>query len=163
MGLCGALALAACSSGESGNNSSDKSGAAMTGGGQDQSTSDNLSDDPQNSVAPIAVPSPKAITAIPAAFQGRWGEVVNDCDRAQPGPKGLIVISGADVIARGGHVLPTSLAMIGADTLIAELSYAIPGPTARRANRLTLVENGRTLVRQEQNPAASFRYSRCPA
>jgi hypothetical protein len=157
MALSGALALAACSSQENGSDSSDKGGGAMTGGGQDQPTDTNLSDDPQNSIQPVTLPSPKAITSIPAGFQGRWGMVVNDCIGAG---KGLMTVSGSGIRIGGDRTTLASLAAIGPDTLTAELAY--PGQNARRANRLTLLDNGKTLVRQEQNASASH-YSRCPA
>jgi hypothetical protein len=157
-GLSGALALAACSSQESGSNSSDKSGGAVTGGGSDQPTPSNLTLDPQNSIEPVTLPSPKAVTSIPAAFHGRWGMVVSDCVGAG---KGLMTVSGSGIRIGGDRTTLASLAAIGPDTLTAELAY--PGQNARRANRLTLLDDGKTLVRQEQQAASIFRYSRCPA
>ena len=157
MVVSGALALAACSSQENGSNSSDKSGGAVTGGGSDQPTPSNLSDDPQNSIEPVTLPSPKAIRSIPAAFQGRWGMVVTDCVGAG---KGLMTVSGSGITIGGDRTTLASLSAIGTGTLTAELAY--PGQNARRANRLTMLDDGKTLVRQEQNASASH-YSRCPA
>jgi len=111
MALSGTMALAACSSQENGTNSSDKagdkSGGAMTGGGQDQPTDSNLSDDPQNSIVPVTLPSPKAITSIPAGFQGRWGMVVSDCVGAG---KGLMTVSGSGIRIGGDGATLASLA-----------------------------------------------------
>jgi len=160
IGLSSALALTACSSQESGSNASDKGGGAMTGGGQDQPTPSNLTDDPQNSIEPVTLPSPKAIPAISAAFRGRWGMVVTDCEGSG---RGLMVVSESGFTSHGARASVASLSMIGADTLTAELSYSGGGQTGRRADRLTLVDDGRTLIRQEQNPSGLFRYSRCPA
>jgi hypothetical protein len=175
IGLSGALALAlaaslaGCSSGESGSNASDKAGGGSgagttTGGGQDQPTPDNLNDDPQNSVAPVTLPSPKPMAAIPPAFRGRWGMVVTDCAPVDgAASKGLMVVSASTFQFRDGRASLGSLSAVGSDTLMAQLTYSAGGKTSRRVDRLTLVENGQTLVRQEQNLPASFRYSRCPA
>ena len=158
----GALALAGCSSQENGSNSSDKNGAPVTGGGQDQPTPSNLTDDPQNGVEPVTLPSPAAVSSIPAAFQGRWGMVVNDCAPEQGGSKGLMVVTGSGLSLGGSRVPVSSLAMIGSSALTVELADAGGVRSATRAARLTLLDDGNTLVRQEQNSPA-LRYSRCPA
>jgi len=168
IGLSGALALAAplaaCSSQENGSNASDKGGGAITGGGQDQPTPDNLNDDPQNSVVPVTLPSPKPMAGFPPAFRGRWGMVVTDCDPAKgAGSNGLMVVSASSLQFRDARATLGSLAAIGSDTLTAQLNYSGGGKASQRVDRLTLVEDGKTLVRQEQNAPTSFRYSRCPA
>lgn len=164
IGISGALALVACSSNESGSNASDKGGRAMTGGGQDQSTPSNLSDDPQNGVEPVSLPSPKPIGAIPAAFQGDWGQVVTDCEA---GGKGLMVVDGSSLTLNGARAPLGSLHMMGDGVLAGQLAAARATPSrgasAQRVERLTLLDDGKTLVRQEQNLPALFRYSRCPA
>ena len=159
--LGAALALAGCSSQENGSNSSDKSGGAVTGGGSDQPTPGNLTDDPQNGIEPVTLPSPSPIASVPAAFRGRWGLVVADCE-GEGEAKGLMVVSGSGFRIGGSRATAGSLAMVGTDALSVALSYAGGEHPGTRANRLTLVDNGRTLVRQEQ-PAGSYRYSRCPA
>ncbi len=157
--LAAALTLAACSGGESVDNQSGGSAAV-------EPTPNNLMDDPQNAVVPIPAPSPSPIAAIPAAFQGRWGMVGADCDPARADNKGLLTIAGDRLSfyeSRGqaGNIRQVGPAQIGFD-----LPMSGEGMTWSEPTTLTLLDDGKTLVRVAKGSpdrAGAFRYSRCPA
>jgi len=161
--LGSALALAGCSSGESGSNASEKGDAPVTGGGQDQPTPSNLTDDPQNAIEPITLPSPRPVASFPPGFRGRWGMVAGDCDPARDDAKGLMEVTATGLRFHGSRGTVQSLAVVAPDTLTAQLSFTGEGRRWSRADRLTLIDGGKTLVRQEQKAPSVFRYSRCPA
>ena len=163
LALGSALALAACSSGESGSNASEKGDAPITGGGQDQPTPSNLTDDPQNGIEPITLPSPKPIASIPAGFRGRWGMVAGDCDPARDDAKGRMEVTAMALRFYESRGTVQSLTVVAPDTLTAQLAFTGEGQRWSRADRLTLIDDGKTLVRQEQQAQSVFRYSRCPA
>ena len=48
-------------------------------------------------------------------------------------------------------------------TLTLDITFSGEGQEWNRRETLTLMDAGKTLVRQEQRPAGSFRYSKCPA
>lgn len=171
--LPSALLLAACSGGETADNES--SGSAAT-----EPTPDNLSIDPQNTLVPLDPPgnatvtspvplptaSPVAISAIPNGFEGRWGMVPNDCDPTRADTKGLLTIVGNRLSfyeSRGsaGGIRQLEPSRIGFD-----LSMSGEGMTWSEPTTLTLLDDGKTLVREvtgAPDRAGSFRYSRCPA
>jgi hypothetical protein len=157
------LLLAACSGGaeDAGNNSSDSAGQVL------EQTPTNLQDDPNNSVVPLSPPSPvpsaTPITALPTEFRGRWGMVANDCDPARDDAKGLVVVSADSLkfYESRGRIERARTMRAGAVEL--DLAYAGEGQKWNRTETLTLQGGGRTLVREEQKPAGSFRYTRCPA
>jgi hypothetical protein len=165
--IAAVLLLSACGGGseeEAGNNSSSSVGAAV------EQTPSNLQDDPNNSVVPLSPPSPQPapsgtpVAALPADFQGRWGMGDKDCDPAfDYVAKGLMVVS-ADTLKfyeSRGRVERARSDRPGAIEL--DLAFAGEGQDWQRTETLTLQDGGRTLVREEQKPAGSYRYTRCPA
>lgn len=156
------LSLAACGGrGGGGNNAAAEN--ADSGTGQEQ-VPDNLADDPQNMAVPITPPSPSPVAALPAGFQGRWGMVPNDCDpKMDDAAKGLMTIAGNGLRFYESRATATDIRATAPGKLVAMLSYSGEGQTWRKATTLTLLDEGRTLVREEQDPAGAFRYQRCPA
>jgi hypothetical protein len=162
--LLSALLLAACgSSDEGGNNSSEPAGQTI------EQTPSNLQDDPNNSVVPLttpttaAAPSPTPVAGLPEAFHGRWGMVANDCVPGRADPKGLMIVAadGLGFYESRGSVKQAR--QLRADTLELDLAFTGEGQEWDRTETLTLADDGRTLIREEQRPAASYRYSKCPA
>ena len=157
------LLLAACgSSEEAGNNSSD-SGQTV------EQTPANLQDDPNNSVVPLSPPTPaptpsaSPVASLPSDFQGRWGMVDNDCIPGRADAKGLMIVAadGLGFYESRGRIQKAQA--IRSNTLQLDLAFTGEGQEWNRTETLTLLDDGKTLVRDEQKPAASYRYSRCPA
>jgi hypothetical protein len=159
------LALAACNSGgEAGNNQQGDESAVV------EEAPSNLQDDPGNSVVPIgnaasALPAATPVASVPAAFQGRWGMVPNDCDPARDDNKGLMTVT-ADRLRFYESRATISDARQAGTTLTAKLSFSGEGQTWEQQGRLVLQDDGKTLVRDgtgEGMEGGPFRYSRCPA
>ena len=150
-----AAGLTACSHGDSGNNSS---GGAAAGGQTEATPPANTTDDPQNGVEPVRILTSAPVSAVPAAFRGRWAAVSGDCNNAGPG---LLVVSASGLSLGGAALAVRSLSVAGPYHL-AIVTAASPGHPAT-TERLSLVEDGRTLIRQQQAPAGAVNYLRCPA
>lgn len=168
--IAAALFLVACgggSGGEEGDNSSEQTvGAAPI-----EQTPENLMDDPNNEVVPLTpeanAPVPKAdfpstpVAAIPADFRGRWGMVPNDCIPARPDAKGLVTVTGDTLSFYESRARASDVVRIAPAKITADLAYTGEGQSWRREATLTLLDDGKTLVRDE-GQAGAFRYSRCP-
>ena len=160
--LTAALAsLAACGSPDSaGNNSTDND--VPSGGGQ-VAVPPELTVDNSEQAVPVTMPSPSPIASIPAAFQGRWGMVPNDCDPDRADNKGLMTVSGDRLTFYESRATIGSLQQVTPTTLKGTLSYTGEGQTWQKATSLTLQDAGRTLIREETDPAGVSTYSKCPA
>lgn len=158
------LMLAACSGGGEGNNSAEAESGLV-----EEKTDANLEDDPQNTAVPLTTPttaptaSPSPIAALPPAFQGRWGMVDNDCVPGRADAKGLMIVSadGLGFYESRGKVEQATAS--GPGTLTLDLAFTGEGQEWNRTETLTLMDGGKTLVREEQKPAGSFRYTKCPS
>ena len=113
---------------------------------------------------PSAVDTPEA-RQIPAAVQGRWGLVANDCDPSRDDAKGLLTI-GPDTLkfyesrAKLGQVKE-----IDASRIRASFAFSGEGMTWTRDEVLDAQDGGKTLIRREYGEDAApgpLRYSRCP-
>ena len=162
--LAAALLLAGCGRGgdaggnDGAGNGDDESIAAV----QPEQVPPELTGDPQNTVVPVALPSPSALAGLPPAFEGRWGMTPGDCDPARADAKGLMTIAGGRIVFAEARAVPSDLHATSPGRVAATLTYTGERETWRRATAFTLLDEGRTLVREEQDPAGSFRYSRCP-
>ena len=174
LSLALALTLAACSGGESANNESSGGSAAV------EPTPTNLTDDPQNTLVPLDPPgngaatspvplptaSPSPIAAIPADFQGRWGMVPNDCDPQRADNKGLLTIAGSRLSFYESRGTAAGIRQLQPTRIGFDLPMSGEGMTWSEPTTLTLLDDGKTLVREatgSPDRAGSFRYSRCPA
>lgn len=156
-----AFLLAACGGGaEGGGNNS--SGAAPVAA-VEQSQPENLMDDPDNAAVPVTMPSPTPVAGIPAAFQGRWGLVPEDCEPGRADAKGLMTIAGDTLSFYESRGTATAIASVTPTKLTFTLPMNGEGQRWNEATTLTLLDDGKTLERQVANPAGAFRYSRCPA
>lgn len=156
-----ALLLAACGGGGAagGNGSSQAEPAAA----QAQSQPDDLMEDQQNTLVPVAAPSPSPVAGIPAGFQGRWGLTDSDCEPGRADAKGLLTIAGDKLSFYESRGTATAIKAVAATTLTFTLPISGEGQTWNEATTLTLLDEGKTLQRQVAKPAGSFRYSRCPS
>jgi len=155
------LCLAACSGGgESANNESSGGSAAV------EPTPTNLTDDPQNSVVPIPAASPSPLAAIPPDFQGHWGMVSGDCDASSGADKGALTIAGNRLSFFESRGTAETVRQTRPGQIAFDLPMSGEGMTWREPTTLTLLDDGKTLVREatgSPDRAGSFRYSRCPA
>ena len=159
--LAGALALAACGTNEAANNDS---GAEDVPAATSQAEPPaDLTVDNGAQTVPIPAPSPSPIKAIPAAFQGRWGMVPNDCDpKMDYMAKGLMVVSADSLKFYESRAATGDLQQVTPTKVQAMLSYSGEGQTWHKAATLTLQDDGKTLVRTETNPVVAETYSKCP-
>lgn len=118
-----------------------------------------------NQAAPAFAPPGTAspLTEIPASFQGRWGMVPNDCDRARSDAKGLMEVTATRLSFYESRATPTSIVQATPEELGLQLAFSGEGQTWERTTRLKLEEAGTVIVREEREPPATFRYTRCPA
>lgn len=155
------LCLAACSGGgESANNESSGGSAAV------EPTPTDLTDDPQNSVVPIPAASPSPLAAIPPDFQGHWGMVSGDCDASSGADKGALTIAGNRLSFFESRGTAETVRQTRPGQIAFDLPMSGEGMTWREPTTLTLLDDGKTLVREatgSPDRAGSFRYSRCPA
>ena len=158
--LAAALGLAACSGGESANNESSGGSAAV------EPTPNDLTVDPQNSVVPIPAVSPSPLAAIPPDFQGHWGMVSGDCDASSGADKGSLTIAGNRLSFFESRGTAETVRQTRPGQIAFDLPMSGEGMTWREPTTLTLLDDGKTLVREatgSPDRAGSFRYSRCPA
>lgn len=162
--IAAVLLLAACSGGgNEGNNSSDSDGQTV------EQTPANLQDDQTNSVVPLSPPTPaptptaSPIASLPSGFQGRWGLVDNDCIPGRADAKGLMIVAADGLGFYESRGAVRKAEAIRENTLQLDLAFTGEGQEWNRTQTLTLLDGGKTLVREEQKPAGSFRYVKCPA
>lgn len=111
--------------------------------------------------APTGSAQPR--TGIPEPFQGRWGLVAADCEPGRADAKGLMDVGAHRLVFYESRATPTSVLQSGvANEVTLQLTYAGEGQTWQRSTRLTLLNGGDILVREEVEPVGTFRYTRCP-
>jgi hypothetical protein len=155
--IAGAALLASCSGGAGGDNESQ---AATT---VQEPMNEALYQDQQNTVVPITTPSPHAANALPASFTGKWALVEGDCDPSRGDNKGLMTVEPAKVSFYESRGTIASLQQVGPTQIDLRLSMNGEGQVWSSDETLTLVDEGRTLVRDTKSPTSSERYQRCPA
>jgi hypothetical protein len=158
--LAAVLPLAACGGGNGAGNNSQQAATVQ------EQVPANLTDDPQNTLVPITPPSPSPVAGIPAAFQGRWGMVANDCDPKRADAKGLLTIAGNRLSFYESRGEAASIRATGANRIAFDLPMSGEGMTWSEPTVLTLEGDGRTLIRTTTGPAdraGSSRYQKCPA
>lgn len=154
------LALTGCGRDPEGSGEGNNSTVAAT---VPEATDENLMQDPQNHAVPIDAPSPAAVQQIPTAFRGRWGMTANDCDPSRDDAKGLMVVEPTTLRFYESRATLASATAPGGDRLSMRLSFTGEGQSWTADQSFTLLDEGRTLVRTENGPAATLRYERCPA
>ena len=162
--MTAALMLTACGSKDGpGNSGGGSEGGAAAGAQQTDADTPEVSSG--NEMIPLPPqPSPTAtVNGMPASFQGRWGMVPNDCVPGRSDAKGLMIVSadGLGFYESRGAIEKVVNSTPG--TLTFDLQFTGEGQQWLRRETLTLLDDGKTLVREEQKPAGSFRYSKCPA
>lgn len=155
------LLLAGCgkeSGDEGGGNNSTEAATTVS-----EAVDENLYEDQSNRAVPVTLPSPVSATAFPTAFQGRWALTAADCDSGRADAKGLMVVEPAVLRFYESRATLAAATVDGGDRLKARLSFSGEGQQWTADQTLTLLDGGRTLVRDEPSPPTSLRYARCPA
>jgi hypothetical protein len=116
-------------------------------------------------VLPHATPpgEPISADAIPASFRGRWGLVPDDCDPARDDAKGLMTVAADSLTFYESRGTPTQVSVLTPDKITLDLDFTGEGQTWTRTTTFTLLDDGKTLVREETDPATALRYHRCNA
>ena len=103
--------------------------------------------------------SPPAAATIPAALQGRWGMVPEDCISTRGDAKGLLTISANDLRFYESRAVPSAGIETDSDSISGDFTFTGEGQTWSKYVSLRLQKEG--LVRTETNPTASYSYAKC--
>ncbi|RVT42399.1 hypothetical protein ENE74_06385 [Sphingobium algorifonticola] len=101
------------------------------------------------------------MTAIPTAFLGRWGMVPNDCDTSRSDTKGLVTVSPDALKFYESMGKLETIEAISPTEVKATFAFTGEGQSWTKTMTLSLAEAGTVLVRTEQDPAATFRHTKC--
>lgn len=158
------LSLAACGSNDAAGNdgSASRADADVSGAVAEPQVPPQLAVDNSQQMVPVDLPQPTAISAIPDAFRGRWGMVPNDCVPGRADNKGLMTVSADSLTFYESRATPSSIEQVTPTRIKAMLAYRGEGQTWRRPTSLTLLDAGKSLVREDGDPAGAQTYSKCP-
>ena len=148
------LLLGACGGSAPANNAS----SAQAETDRSEPVADSAIDDRGNGVValpPAATPTPTVASTFPAPFRGRWGMVANDCDPARADAKGLMTVEADRLRFYESRGAPTRIEIASPFKLTAELAFTGEGQSWTKRTTMTLIEGGRTIIREESGPAAS--------
>lgn len=166
------LLLAACGGGEEATNNSFSDEDETVSAAPQEPVSENLSDDPNNSVVPlkpVTLPSPAASASsitggrVPASFHGRWGMVANDCVPGRSDNKGLMEVGPMTLRFYESRGTVQRLTSPRPGRIEATLAFVGEGMEWTNTQALILRDGGRTLVREKREPVRSYSYTKCPA
>lgn len=99
--------------------------------------------------------------AFPAAFEGRWGLVPNDCIEGVSDAKGLMQVEGATLRFYESQGTAEKLTVASASKLSGEFAFTGEGQRWTKMVTLALADGGKTLVRTETEPPSELRYKKC--
>jgi|GEM_PF-1176011 len=101
---------------------------------------------------------------IPAAIRGRWGMVAADCTSSHGDAKGLIEISGTDLIFYEARAVLGNVKETEPSRLRARFNFEGEGMKWQSDVLLEVQDSGQTLLRRDYGPdapPAPTRYKRC--
>lgn len=99
--------------------------------------------------------------AIPAALQGRWGLVPDDCTSTRGDAKGLLVVAADKLTFFESRARLDRPGTATADSVTGEFAFTGEGQSWRKTVTLRLDKGA--LVRTEDDLPQPLRYQRCPA
>lgn len=151
-----ALALAACQQGSNDNIAIDDTNTANA----DIETlpPDETSTNDANAVGND---SGTAELAIPAAFQGRWGMVPDDCTSTRGDAKGLIIVDADSIKFFESLGTLTKVTQNAPENFTGTFSFAGEGESWTNSQNLKLTGSSNTLVRKQSGVDQPFTYKRC--
>ena len=98
---------------------------------------------------------------IPAAFQGRWGMVPEDCTSTRGDAKGLITINGNSLGFYESRATLTKVTGNFPENFTGDFAFTGEGQSWTKSQNLKLTGSSNTLVRSEADPSMKFTYRRC--
>jgi hypothetical protein len=104
-------------------------------------------------------------TQIPAAVQGHWGLVPNDCDPSRSDAKGLLTIGPNSLKFYESRATLDMIKESGDSHIRASFQFTGEGMNWTRDEVFDVQDGGKALVRREFGEDASsdaLRYTRCP-
>ena len=121
-----------------------------------------------NGTVPATATDQRPVTAIPAAFHGRWGMVEGDCTSTRGDAKGLMVIGRDSIRFYESVAKPAQLTLVGDRRIDGNYSATGEGQTWNLLMQLVLSTDSNSLTRvvDERDSAPSpggnrFTYRRC--
>ena len=149
------LALAACQQGNNDNIAIDDTNTANAEIETlpPDETVTNVADDEGDSTA--------AAPVIPAAFQGRWGMVPDDCTSTRGDAKGLIIIGEDSIKFFESNAALTKVTQNAPENFTGSFDIAGEGQTWTNSQNLKLSGSSKTLTRKQSDEARPFTYKRC--
>ena len=130
----------------------------------DESSAANIA----NGAVPAVAAEQVRVTAIPAAFHGRWGMVEGDCTSTRGDAKGLMVIGRDSIRFYESVAKPAQLTLVGDRRIDGNYTATGEGQTWTMLMQLALSADGNSLTRtvDEGDSAPSpggnrFTYRRC--
>jgi hypothetical protein len=115
---------------------------------------------PENATASAATVAPSAAaTAIPAAFQGRWGLTPRDCTSSLGDAKGSLIVRAGEMRFYESRAVPTADVRMSGGVLTGDFRFTGEGQTWNKFERLERKND--TLIRTDSDPTASFTYAKC--
>lgn len=103
------------------------------------------------------------VTAIPAAFHGRWGLVPADCTSTRSDAKGLLTVTGEMLAFYESRARLDEVVSSYPEKFTAKFAFSGEGQNWTKIETLELTGSSNTLVRSESGAPDRFRYARCPA
>jgi len=100
-------------------------------------------------------------SAIPAAFQGRWGMVPADCTTTRGDDKGLITVDSNSIKFYESRATLAKATLNAPENFTGDFKFTGEGQTWTKPQNLKLTGSSNTLIRSETDPAMSFTYKRC--
>jgi hypothetical protein len=153
-----ALALAACQQGNDDNIAIDDTNSANaeieTLPPDETVTNDDDAD--VNASDPAA-----AALTIPAAFQGRWGMVPEDCTSTRGDNKGLITVDADSIKFFESNGTLTKVTLNAPENFTGTFAFTGEGESWTNSQNLKLTGSSKTLVRKQSDVAQPFTYKRC--
>ena len=122
---------------------------------------------PDPALAPPPAPEPgvgSGDKAIPAAIQGRWAIDASDCPKRPGTDLTALVIDAANLRFHESHGELARVRERGANRIVADYKFSGEGMDWDRLMVLSVVGDGKTLVRRDYGDGAApdaMRYTRC--
>lgn len=100
-------------------------------------------------------------SALPPAFEGRWGMKPEDCDIARSDTRGLLSVAGSKLTFYDAAATATVIGGSSRYKVVADLALSDRGRKWRRRDTFELTNAGTVLRRTEQDTGKTYRYDHC--
>lgn len=101
------------------------------------------------------------LSGIPVAFRGRWGMNEADCDVSRSDTKGLVTVDADGLKFYESMGRLKSISSASPTEMKAIFAFSGEGQNWTKVMTLKLDEGGTTLIRIEQDPAGTYRHTKC--